>query len=179
MQRSTVTISVVSMICAIIGTAGVYTMMGAIHRERDDASVVRVKINELHEQNKQSAGLARLDKSISNLVEELDALSLNVSDEGIVAFVAEMDENARRTGVKLESSDPEVPADRSKLRMRVAVSGSWEQVHRFIAVVEHLPYLVEVSDVSVGTGDPITTPAPRSYKAQMSFTVLSVRVPQQ
>lgn len=176
MQRSTIIIATIAFLLTTIGCAGVYFALGATSGIHDDVRKLRGEEDDLTKKNKLTSGLTKIDKTVAALVDEADAQALDISDEGVIAFLGEIEADAKIAGVKVDSNTPDVAVDRSRLRMQVGVSGSYEGVHHFIAIIERLPYLVDLSNVSVGRVDDTTLGA-TSYRAQMNFSILSVKNP--
>lgn len=168
--------SVLAVLLAGAGGTGVYFALGEVDRVKTEVTKLRGEHDEFVRKERRSQNLARVDRDLIDLVDEAGRRSLNASDEGIIDFLDEIESNAKSAGVKLEANSPDMPADRSRLRMQVSVSGSWESVHRFISIIEHLPYAMDLTSVAVGASDQ-ASPLARSYRAQVTFAILSVKVP--
>lgn len=175
MQRSTIIIAILSFLLASLGGTGVYFGLTMTSGVRDEVHKLRADEYDLTKNNQRTSGLTRLDKSVAALVEKADAQALNTSDEGIILFLGEIESDARIAGVKLESNTPDVAADRSRLRMQVNVSGGYAGVHHFIAIIERLPYLMDLTNVSVGQAGDLDASGAHVYRAQMSFSILSIK----
>ncbi len=117
-----------------------------------------------------------------------------VAKDGIVNFIEMLEDKGRESGVLLSigsvsvEQDPKVKEDiKEILRLKVDASGSWKDVTYFLSVLENLPYVTEVNNVSFtrnggGSGllfdeekNPDENNTSLGWKAYFEFTVLKLK----
>lgn len=108
-------------------------------------------------------------------IERAELLSRIVAPEGTVTFIEEVERLAGRTGASLEITGVAVkefgedatPAQRDlfeALTLTATVTGSWDAVYQFIALVETMPFPVAVQHAAVQSEE-------SGWRASLSLSV--------
>lgn len=87
-------------------------------------------------------------------ISQLD--SYFVKSDGVVDFINSLESMGNKNGVSINISSVSVESDvKAKatlyetLRLKIEISGTWANVTNFIAILENLPYGVNISQVSL------------------------------
>jgi len=119
-----------------------------------------------------------------------------VAKDGVVDFIEILESYALKSGVALTigavsvEQDPKVKVDfKEVLRLKVDASGSWENITRFLSVIENMPYVTDINMVSLSRNGGInglnfdgqdetnnaSNLVERSWKGYFEFTVLKLK----
>lgn len=101
-----------------------------------------------------------------------------VSPEGVVAFIEEVENLGRKSGVTLEVRGVDVVAETSggsvieNLLLTLSGGGSYERAARFASLVENIPYVSRVTKFSLERREG-TTKSPQ-WDAQLTLQVIKL-----
>ena len=67
----------------------------------------------------------------------------------IVRFLNEIENSASRAGTKAEVTNVDIPKEEEVLSIRFKVSGGFEEIYKFIGLLENSPYILDLNYVSM------------------------------
>lgn len=139
---------------ATLAVFGVYVFM--LLKTTEYAGEASTLARSLREKRAQSETLVSQKRIVSDTAPARKELERYfVASEGVVDFIERIEKIAKNIGVALIFNTVEVPKEErvvpslDRLVLRFSATGSWEQVMRFFALVESLPYALSVADARV------------------------------
>ncbi len=147
-----ITLSIV-LLAGLLGCVGFWLLI------RHSVNAVYAFENAAKEQSAQHEDSVALKALLSGVGPDLDTLKTRVVDaNGTVPFINSIEALARQAGAKVNIDSVSVgPASAEgdsfeQLNLAVSTQGSWSQVGTFLAMIESLPYKVEIPSVSLTQG---------------------------
>ncbi len=94
--------------------------------------------------------VALLNKSITSIKQDRDLLATHFAQgSDIVPFLNTIESIARKSGVKAEISSVDVLKDKSGLLVKVSSSGTFNNIYKFLLLLENSPYELDVSGLNL------------------------------
>ncbi|MDO8659128.1 MAG: hypothetical protein Q7K54_00845 [Candidatus Parcubacteria bacterium] len=105
--------------------------------------------------------LSSMDRSIKAIAPEIAQLEKHFAQSSdVVPFLNSIENMARAVGVKAEFTSVEVPKDSIVLVVAMDATGSFEQMYKFLTLLENSPYQIEFNKVEIKRSSEIDVPLP-------------------
>lgn len=103
--------------------------------------------------------LSSMDRSIKAIAPEIAQLETHFAESSdVVPFLDSIENAAKMVGVKAEVASVEVPKDGVVLVVAMNVMGSFEQMYKFLTLLENSPYQIEFNKVEIKRNSELDIP---------------------
>lgn len=107
-----------------------------------------------------------LNSSIGTIKENRDLLKTHFAESSdIVPFLNVIESLAPKARVKAETTSVDIAKDSSILMVKINTSGSFENIYKFLILLENSPYALEISEVDMKKEGEIETTTPKGLPA--------------
>lgn len=150
-SKSTKIILTIISILFILAVAGVIISFNYVQNLAEQVRVARMQVNGL---TSQSHNLTQMKKMIVDIQgRQILVDQILLDDKDTVLFIEKIEEIGRLSGVVVEIQFVDTVADGSygKLNMIFSAQGSWQNVSRFLNLIENLPNHSTINSIKFDT----------------------------